>query len=247
MSVIDQYCRGKEVRFEGKECAFYLPPSEECELLKREATLREIFEKGRCQPFEIIKKEVKKIIFSNYPMFRDESEDIANEVSIRFVKQSLPLKKGATTEALTAFIRRVTVNCIVDKYRQQRSRPQMLRMVMKLNKDEPLAKNEIDETTSRAISLELSFSEQFWFDDMLEALLDRAARESDQKKKLTYKRQELMFFKLIHLRDQGYSKDDAIIELAKQFHRTTRTIYRDLEELEKCLQAYVKTGIAERL
>ena len=222
MSVIDEYCRGKETRFEGKECAFYLPSSEECELLKIEATLREIFDKGRCQPFEIIKKEVKKIVFSNYPMFREESEDIVNEVSIRFVRQSLPLRKGATTKALTAFIRTVAVNYIMDQYRQQHNRPQ-------------IAKNEIDETNSLDISTEPYSSEQFLFEDILQALAKRAERESDPKKRFMYKRQESMFFKWKDLREQGYSNEEAVTELAKQFDRTTRTIRRDLEALEQFL------------
>ena len=57
MDVIGQYCKGKETRFEGKECAFYLPPTDECDLLKTGATLQTIWDKGRCVPFDLIKNE----------------------------------------------------------------------------------------------------------------------------------------------------------------------------------------------
>lgn len=244
MNVIDQYCKGKEGRFQGKDCAFYLPP-DECDLLKTKLTLQMIFDKGRCQPFELVKHivtgQLKKILdkqeYENIVTFQKYNDDIVADVTDRIMQERL--NAGAKLPILITFIERVSINAIISKRRQYRKeQKRFVRLVTKSGKDDQLAKNELDEAAFAAdMQMIPSDSEQSLLDNMLQALGERIEQEADSKKRFLYKRQEQLFFKLLHLRDQGYSKKDAIEELATQFHCSTRTIRRDLEELEQYLRS----------
>ena len=235
MSVIDQYCKENAERFNGKACEFDLPPTDECELLKNETRLQTIFDKGRCQPFELVKNIVKAHLCS-FKM-PQEYDDIVAHVTERVMQQHL--KKGATLPVLMGFIKRVAACHIIDKFRQQgKDRKRFVRLVTKSNNDERLTKDEIDETMLTAdMPANSAISEKFLLDEMLQALGERTDQEADPKQKFTYKRQEMVFIDLIHLRNHGYSKEDAIPELAHRFNRASRTIYRDIEALEQFLRS----------
>lgn len=58
-NLIRYFCKGTGRRFDGIACEHYHHTTAECALL-RKFGLNEIFEKGRCDPFEMLKKAVEK-------------------------------------------------------------------------------------------------------------------------------------------------------------------------------------------
>ena len=232
MNVIDRYCRGKEERFQGMECAFYLPSLEECKLLKIETTLREIFDKGRCQPFERVKEKVKIAIPST--LFQ-ECDDIAAHVTERVMQKPLPLEEGATLPILLAFIKRAVGRHVIDRLRQLRKIEQRhVRIVRTADSEEHLTKNEVDEKILQGSS---PFPADSLLEKMLHKLAERIAQEGDPKVRKKYHRQELVFFAFLHRREREFSDFEMVRELSERFGKDQRTIYRDIEEIKEYLRS----------
>lgn len=239
MSVIDQYCTENAGDFAGTACEFYLATDDECDLLKTTTTLCTIFDKGRCQPFELVKHIVTGQLksFNASPQFLQEYDDIVAHVTEHLLQARL--QKGAKLPIFLEFIRRAAGRHIIDRLRQTRKKEQRnVRLVPKAEKDETLAQNELDENTfSPVIQAIEPFPAEILLEKMIQKLAERTVQEQDAKAKTMYLRQEMVFRALLHRRDQNMSEKDAIQEIAARLGKEPRTIYRDIEALEKFLHS----------
>lgn len=102
-NLVDYFCEGLGRRFGGIPCEHYHPSTGECTLLKQ-FVLKEIFEKGRCQPFEILKRAVQKHLEKYRDLVNpgEHVDAMAFELSERIKRQRL--RQGFKIYVLKGYI-----------------------------------------------------------------------------------------------------------------------------------------------
>ncbi len=116
--LIAQLCRGEGKRFKGR-CQYYLPLSDECRLLKNHE-LREVFNKGRCNPYERLKEAVVRFLrtYKDINEPKDHLESMTTELSVRMREKRL--EKGWTLAFLLSYVRNAARNEVI--YRRQKDK-----------------------------------------------------------------------------------------------------------------------------
>ena len=91
-NLVGYFCKGEGKRFGGTLCGYFTHVTTECTLLK-EFELHEVFEKGRCEPFEMLRRAIQKHL-EKYRDVVDPGEYIesmAFEISERLKSKFTPL------------------------------------------------------------------------------------------------------------------------------------------------------------
>lgn len=111
------FCRGEGERFTDR-CQYYMPLSDECRLLK-DRELRDIFDKGRCQPYERLKEAIKGKLrrYKDVIEPKEHSDRLTFEVAERAKQQ--PLKSGSTFKVLLGYLRKAAYSAVVGLLREE--------------------------------------------------------------------------------------------------------------------------------
>ncbi len=116
--LIAQLCRGEGKRFRGR-CQYYLPLSDDCRLLKNHE-LREVFNKGRCNPYERLKEAVVRFLrtYKDINEPKDHHESMTTELSVRMREKRL--EKGWTLAFLLSYVRNAARNEVIDHRQKEK-------------------------------------------------------------------------------------------------------------------------------
>lgn len=112
MDLIRLFCAGAGHLFGGAVCEYYVPLTGECDLLKQ-AKMETIFEKGRCNPYNILKSAVKK----NLIKYKDLIDVQEHKNSIIFILSNrlkdIRLKKGHNLAVLIGYINKASYTEVI--------------------------------------------------------------------------------------------------------------------------------------
>lgn len=112
MDLIRLFCAGAGHRFGGAVCEYYVSFTGECDLLKQEKMER-IFEKGRCDPYNILKSAVKKNLkkYKDLINIQEHKNSVIFILSNRF--KDIRLKKGHNLAVLIGYINKASYTEVI--------------------------------------------------------------------------------------------------------------------------------------
>jgi hypothetical protein len=117
-NLVGYFCQGEGKRFGGIRCDYFIHATSECTLLK-EFELYEVFEKGRCEPFEMLKRALEKHL-EKYRDIVDPGEHIepmAFEILERL--KSKRLTQGHKIYVLKGYINKAVYCSVIEMLQRE--------------------------------------------------------------------------------------------------------------------------------
>ncbi len=111
-SLIVLYCKGEGERFKDVRCQYYMPLSGTCRLLKNR-DLQEVFAKGRCKPYDRLKKAIEKKLWRYRDLIeaQEHLDRLTFEVAERVKRE--PLTQDWTFVCLTGYLSKAAYNAVL--------------------------------------------------------------------------------------------------------------------------------------
>ncbi|GAK50031.1 hypothetical protein U14_01256 [Candidatus Moduliflexus flocculans] len=219
--LITEYCKGQS-RFPSW-CGDFDVFSQECDLLTNRL-MQDIFERGRCQPDEMVKAAVRgRLAYFNDRLPQDVKAEYENALPFEIAEniKRQQLKKGASLPVLKGYINR-TVFFEIPKV---------------LAKDGLL-----DEETESADELDRVPEPGGWvlpltglLEQIHEALARRVCHETKIKRREILIRQHQIFLRLTALLEEDMSANSAKQIVADELGIKRKMLERDLDDIENYL------------
>lgn len=116
--LMNVFCKGEGRRFGGAVCPYFEADTGECRLL-RDDDLREVFEKGRCTPFEMVKRALSKHLekYRDVVHPAEHLDAMAFEVAVRLTSKRL--KQGFQIYVLQGYINRTVYCSVIEMLRRE--------------------------------------------------------------------------------------------------------------------------------
>jgi len=112
MDLVRSFCAGVGHRFGGAICKYYVRLTAECDLLKK-AKMETIFEKGRCNPYNILKSAVKRNLIK-YNDLIDVKEHISPIIFMLLNRlKDIRLKKEHKLPVLIGYIKKASYTEVI--------------------------------------------------------------------------------------------------------------------------------------
>ena len=219
--LIGEYCKGQS-RFPAW-CGEFDVFSQECDLLK-DAPMQAIFERGRCQPFEMVKAAVRgRLAYFADCLPRDVKTEYANALPVELAEKikAQQLKKGFSLPVLKGYINRTVYS-----------------EIPKILAKEGLFHDEAATTTDfdRIPIPESQFMPLTGLlDQIQETLAERIRHESKIKRKQIAMRQHQIFLRLLALLEEDVALNSAKQIIADELGLNRKMLERDLDEIEEFL------------
>lgn len=117
-NLVGYFCQGEGKRFGGTRCNYLTHATSECTLLK-EFELHEVFERGRCEPIEMLRRAIQKHL-EKYRDVVDPGEYIesmAFEISVRL--KSKRLTQGYKIYVLKGYINKAVYCSVIEMLQRE--------------------------------------------------------------------------------------------------------------------------------
>ncbi len=259
------FCKGKERRFRGIVCKHYDTDADECRLF-RERPMRDVFEKGRCEPYEMLKRAVRRNLYGYSDRIAPEEhiEPTTFLTSVRIKKKGL---KHPKLPVLKAYINRSAYNDVIELLMEEGVLwPSICGICVHLSVPKPhvcqrehimvdgkrIENPHHGETripSSQACKKGFEppvFEENFDIPgpepdspviiEMKTALTKRIKGETNKNVRRKHERQYVVFCRFVRLNQEGYSEREALERIAEVLGVSLRTVERDMAEIRNFLR-----------